>query len=1647
MPRKRSRAAVRAEAWAAAVAASNAGYGGRAAPAEAGGAAAALAAAHEAAPAGAGGVVVSLPSLEEPLPPRIFGPRGSGRHRLSRSTHDTAVLDNPASLHFVSLMDAGIVADPAEAERAVGGRRGHSMSSASESMMAAYRRLLPYDGTKHSGSLVLHGYGMAGGNGLPVQHVAAYMGNGDGPMADALHEAALQAVGGSFVPGVLRIDTHFETKVAHADRDTAAIPTALVGGRAVPIPHLHSGQRASVSSPDSLRSAIRSYIRMLQGYIDDMPTKASNRTLSSLVSSNVWFTPSHSARHGVITRRPADTVTGPRYDPETGEPHMPASFYSSRAFVFDGDFAWPGQCIARAIVRGLDPFMDAQSDTHIVELVRRSLRGAESMLRAANRLLDAADPKAGTGAVYKRRLAERDNALRVVAAAEEEVRNTIAMVLSTGSIAGGVEASGVTYTSRTYKGDPRFTPRQFSVQERAKYVDIALRNALMGRHPLCNFSDARYQSAQRIDADSVAAIRNDLAPCVKVQFWTVGVANRVVLAFPDPSATLQWLRSDGHNRLVNVLFAHKHVAWIRDITTACGHVFVDKAGEDYRIGGNRIYCALCGYCRGRTHAYSDTKLYEHQLLGCEKEGGALMTTPLSPANCRQLSYLGYRALNMPLVMAALTAEPFPANDQGILRERAADIAAWACTEEGWFPIPLWSAAGHEHEDEELLKAWDKYYAFDRMHATEKMPGHLLEDLNLSPESRTRALHAEHDATGVRPMLTILCRFALPSTVDRLWKALHYNGPRDERKLRALLAKPRSKEMCFACKLPVEGPSTWALQRANASRAAEAVDDHLEAEDEGEGSDSEKSTVELEAGDLTAFEPPACEHAPVIHHCHATGEVAWAHNDCNTLMRQSSSELIVDVGSQVSMAAAVDVLFSRAFYALFLHGQPPTLLRSKDGAILSVQFTIRGTDRSLHPGEIAARRAAAALAGSPPLDELALSSIKVKKCLRITLRPMSSMLPASPETSRMKEAFDAMVNYCENNFFLTGLWPGLFPTAISYARNVLMRSLPPGEFATSIASKSTYDHVLRMTRGGAIVIGEAAEMTPLSARFAPQRRSIARLYFDISANYPSQLISPYPIPLKEHADRRTRDFGVHVEPPLLEDAVHYITHADLTLPVCERIEISGYWPESTHARLRKFPPNFEPIEVSPRDFSKWQQQACGYSEDDPPFRVCAGHLRNVERRVVFLRTARFWLQLGFQLTWAGFVYSTPASHWARSFGETMERERRTVDAKRAEAEEDGVADVAAHYASLADNVKFISNAVIGALNTDTGSFTTLRTMPIEHKGPGMFPHCPRKYGERKNDRPSIPVEQSLSSDAGFTGRILQAGDCHLYEMRKKHWKHTQQTMAAFFIQEMARIDHLRILYGEQRPEREGGNVPGILEAFPNAIVGYGNTDSLVVEVNIDDFVCTPSVCDLAGWGVRDVRHALYGHMHKVFDISNVPPTSSFWTEMPTRLRDLAAALRGANAGRWGLIKEETGWAGVDSLVVIGPNRWGLSVLQHPTDTLDKHRGSGAHVLKSIPRAWQGAVTLDQFRADLDHKIAAHTQKPLDPVLEEPERLELPLPTRVARPPGAPLGVVAELDAPMKEVAVWGNRACRVELQPLGPPRHVPFGCLEIVKLHG
>ena len=1632
---------------------------------------------------------------------RIFGPRGSPSGRVGRNAVDTNIFGDESSLHYAALMDGGLVRNP-EADidpRRRGGRAAPGGAGAGEpsreSMMAAYRRLLPYDGTKHSSSIVLHGVSAVGqSNGLPSEEAEAYMAEG-GAMEDALYDAAMTALGHRYQPSTLRIDTHFSTRVAHADRPTAEIDQAMLGGRLVDVPRLHQGSRVATSDESTLRHAIRGYVRDLQGYLDDLPTRASNRTLKSLISSNVWLTPSLSAAHGGFSLALRTARSAAALATETGEVEyedgvavLPPSMRLNRGLVImDSDgYKWNGRCFVLAVMRGLDPYLEATSDVTLPAILLNAMHGAETVVRQVERAHAVAKTRADEAAgkpdyaslllLVDRRAAELTKATATQTRCRKELETAIASYSFVANRIVRGDSTATLASTAFFKmadGSIKELPApasRFHASARQKPVEAAAALAFNRTHPLVDFSGPLFKAPLVINQDTVTAIRACISSKVKLQFWTVGAENRLRLAFPDAGATLEWLRASPRHRIVNLLFAHRHIVWIRNVGTACSHnpVVVTEGERKRHVpkGGNKAYCGMCGFAVARTKGRGLSNVFAHQEQGCSKQGGLSLTMPMSPQNVRQLSFTGYKALNRPLLHAVLAVSPLPPDASGIVREAAAALGLWALTPSGYQPLSV--------EDDATATAWAKWrrannYVFSRDASVHIPPRGPL----------VTATDAGGSATLKRPMAALLEILTSAKVVDELWAATHFVGPRAPA---AVAAMPKaSAATCFACRLPVTEPSTWARQRALMSSSDPAALDEDEDgkpededEDEDDEEEKEKEKEEEDGGAprdirICMEEPSSAAAAskaiadawkPVVHHCHGTGACYWAHADCNTLMRQSANEIFVDVQSKAAMAAAIDVVFSRAFIVPFLHGRLPTLMRSKDGDIRSVSFLVQGTDRALHPAEkeklaLKKKRARAAASASSAAasssdEDSDSEDATVMKRLRITLRAVSAVLPesrspvfdvdaltltgaadASEDAARRCVATsDALLRFHSNAFATTRLWPGAFPTAITYTRNALLASLPPGEFCTSLSSTESFLNVQRMSRGGAIVIGAAPEIPPLAD---PLDRSKARLYLDLTSNYPVQMTRErYPLPQHEHLDQVVRDFSDH-----LSEGVHYIATANLFLKKCSRVEVSGYWPIPVQERLRHFPPNFEALLIDGKHLSKWQRKACGISDDSPPTHAMAGHFFPVDGRVLFLRTAALWQRLGFVFSRIGKLYCTPASYWAADFAEALEKRRRAA----ALAKLDRTLSAAARAAALEDeeDVKFIANSVIGSLNQDVSKFTTLRTVLLSPEG-GMGGSAPNRR---------LTEHERLGTDSSFTGRILSAGDCELYEHGRRSWRHTQQTLAAYFIQEMARCDHLEMWYGAYGNGTLATQRPSIPLVFPGtARVLYGNTDSLVIEVSTRGMSegGSASAAGFVPEAGSDARIALWRAFNCLarstsiysgyLDISNIPLSSTFFSNMTLEQRAIAHTQRLTLAGKWGCAKLEDAGAGLNEVVVNGPNRWGYAVVQSPTDTLPKFAGARACILKSVPKAWRGVATLADFAADLRYKRAAHALEDEDEAVPRPDLFEIaPAPEDRY---GPSLGTLVHTARGARRAAIWGNRACRVVLLKSGELAHEPHG---------
>ena len=602
-----------------------------------------------------------------------------------------------------------------------------------------------------------------------------------------------------------------------------------------------------------------------------------------------------------------------------------------------------------------------------------------------------------------------------------------------------------------------------------------------------------------------------------------------------------------------------------------------------------------------------------------------------------------------------------------------------------------------------------------------------------------------------------------------------------------------------------------------------------------------------------------------------------------------------------------------------------------------------------------------VAGLPRADK---TRTLVVPYLTLTFRSPDAMLPQYDAADGI--FIEQLIRTAEANFAATHLWMPSFHTSISYARGVLHDyAARGGYYATSIVSADSFASAKRITPGGILLLGERVESSPLSDA---EREYKGRFYFDINSSYPVQL-QRWALPLYEHLDRRTHDFSSD-----LAKGIEFIRTTSLEGDNVERVEISGYWPDELHADLKAFPPVFQRIAVVPAMLSRFQRVHMGLHMDDAPQMRSVGHLLPVDGAVVFLRMAKLWQRLGMVFTKIGVVWSTPAEFWGREFSKDMEAKRRAAAA-------------AGDKATVAA-VKQVCNSVIGSLNVDASKFTTI------------LPH--KAYEEEAEHK--MTTSEKFADNPRFTLRSWSLGDCTLYELEQARVVHKQQTLAALFIQVMAQCDLLELWYGGGRFVKIG-----IKKLLDNPVILYGNTDSLFIEVTCPP--CPPHQ--------RDIRGCVADRLYGLLDLSNVPASSTFWKscEYYPRASD--------TAGKWGMLKEETGFAGIEAMVVNGPNRYGFRILQSDTDTLPEHRGNGKDVLKSLPRAWKNAEdapTLEDFWASW---------------LCEEERPPPLHPIRILRSAGDNIGDLVEVELSRARVSPWGNAHCIVSRT--APYPQWPIGC--------
>jgi hypothetical protein len=1377
-------------------------------------------------------------------------------------------------------------------------------------MMQALRRQFPYAGTKHSAATLVFGpdAGIRAGDGMPAEEASVYLASDDAVenIQQAIHES-LRFAGVARPPRIrVRVDFTFATEAGV--REAGVPPVARMGGAdfaVVEVPRIYEGEAEIVQNTrEGVRNLAVRILRDFKAYVEDaMPHQKSNRTLGLLLSANIWARPV--LRAGAGGRR--SPMIGGRITSSTksssaifksqaalavdgmidGNYIVPHSLLLGRGIVLNYPDARDLRCIARAIITALDPKLESRSDSNLVIMMRDALEGANVKLLAAQR--QAALP--ATDVIADRRKAVVASCLERVEFARSELERAIRLMQSWG---------------RHVRLEDVKTSEQYRSRNRYKTIEHQLQLAFTNRHPLIHFENPIFMSHAPIHEGTLDALRSCVRPeaKVKIQFWGVGVEDKIGLNFPAPGATLDFLWKGG--RVLNIFYAYHHASYAVDISACCNHKPLDTNPDSSRLRAgkakDRSYCGLCGHHCSKGTIGDKWHVFEHQSKGCPQSSSLEMTQPLSPANRRQMSKKSYAALDRPRLVAFLSV----GSDESFA------LALIARAFRRWVPYSLPVLAGHQLLTQELAaKEWEDFRLRFRGIAEAELE-------HVVVPCGGDVLQADKCESLDSPARRVWYAFASVHNVDSILAQLHFKSPRNATLYRAL-DKTAAKAKCVGCLLPVLGPSKWELQAQSA--AEQETDSDVEEDDDGLLDDAMPIPFEFTS------------KAPVILSSSTDGHVAWAHEDCASFIGKQSNTLTIEVADVVSMAASVDVVCSRVFVESFLfNAKPPALVRT-DGEIKRVSFQLAGSCGFL---------------------------------LTVVLRPREALMqrPSAcvdvKAVVRVKAHAEEMLTWADAEFDATGLWAPSFATHISYGRSLLYRSSASvsscGMSATSLVSKETLLSLRSMTTGGMIVLGEQAEWPPL---VNPLDRSRARLYFDTTAAYPFQMIR-WPLPYLEHADSVVHDFSLS-----LTSGLAFLDTVDLMGCDTHRFEVWGAFPPELHADLNAMPPVVQRRELFGRDLSEFQRQFMSISPETTLGERTVGHFWPVEGMIVFARTAQIWSRLGFIFSKIARVWSTPALPWGRSFAQEGERRRQAAKAAGDKERE--------------DDIKVIYNSVVGSLNMDVSRFTTLFSEKDYVKD-----------SVAASSKEYLTTDERYADDPRFTMRMYTAGDLVLYEMKKRRHTHTQSTLCALFIMEMARCDMLELWYGS--PERAG--IKRVLKSMDRDVrVVYGCTDSLIL--------------DIAGPSGSDVRADFTSRFSDIMDLSNVPAGSTFWNTLAC---SSTAVLR--NKGRWGCIKEETGMAGLDSVIINGPNRWGARVVQSDTDTPLKYKDASKDILKSIPLVWKDAVTLEQYGASW---YRADMPNPKDlPPMPEKDRVTSDLGT-----------VQVSAIAPRKAVSVWGNQSCVVE----------------------
>lgn len=900
----------------------------------------------------------------------------------------------------------------------------------------------------------------------------------------------------------------------------------------------------------------------------------------------------------------------------------------------------------------------------------------------------------------------------------------------------------------------------------------------------------------------------------------------------------------------------------------------------------RVYCELCGHSVSHgtaTTLHSRTALALHQERGCPVLHGAVFPSPLTTTNVKVLSTSDYVA-RFPLQVHATAS----------VRDGRLAMVVSVATPWGRFNLPP--------SDSVAVGAWVKFFErFPSRLVCAKSTGdfHVLHELSQTldkPGVSDAVFGSTADTDGV------LGLFSAENT-SLLLQSLSFCMYRNAEAVAKLQAD--GPHNCFFCH---ESCASVSVASQHARLAAALAVPAIPVQVSGDGdydSDDEEAQLELRSDTLPGL---ACYvDEAVLCSDPATGDPHWCHKSCLDAAYAThwpKHELIVDVDTEETMQVLLAAVMSTRFIQSRCANKIPAVqARGRNVRTLRFVLASHDTSETTKPGSKRGRFE----------DDDGLSFLRVK--IRGAGVPgVSCDVPTHSSALEVARSLSGALLDAERDalrsFNLSLLY---FESDIAFSRAALYDSYSEAVTrpVTTLVDPDAYESYDRIAKGGRILTGCRVINPPL---LMPFNRSIVRLCLDFTAKYP-HVPMEWMLPHEGHADRVLGDYSED-----LAAGLAYISSFSRSQPVISRVEISGAFPPDLHARLAQFPPLFSRRIVEPALLSPFQRVRLGVSLTSEPRKRSIAHLLPLEKEVVFQREAAVLLRLGFKFTRIGVVRGCPASFWARDFMERGERLRRAAVARGDNAQ--------------VANVKRLYNSVVGSTNMNVSRQSSLKSM-WEHDldvadGFSTGGGAPVEGRQRRNF-------VRMSDDPRFTGRVFAASDVTLIERHADKWVHKAQPEWALAVQAYARVDHLELWYGDS----EGR--PGILDAFPDAKVLYGNTDSIIVELRLTD--------SLQAAGYKDARVALVDSLPGRFDLSNVPLTSTFWSGCGGRTTLLSRADIDSNAGKWGLIKEETGMAGYETVVVNGPNRWGARVLQSDTDTLPKHRTAPDN-LKMLPKAWIG-----------------------------------------------------------------------------------------------